>query len=51
MIVFINGISKGLKGLIPRGGHSMPISILGAREEWKYAQKKEKKKKNFRNNK
>jgi hypothetical protein len=45
IIVFIRGISKGLKGLIPRGGHSWPISIDGAREEWKYAQKNEMKKK------
>jgi len=51
MIVFIKGISKGLKGLIPIGGHSWPISIEGANEEWKYAQKNEMKKKNFRNNK
>lgn len=45
MIVFIRGISKGLKGIIPKGGHSCPISILGAKDEWKYAQKKEKKNK------
>lgn len=45
MIVFIKGISKGLKGLIPIGGHSWPISIEGANEEWKYAQKNEMKKK------
>lgn len=38
-------MSKGLKGLIPKGGHSWPISIAGANEEWKYAQKKEKKNK------
>lgn len=43
MMVFIRGISKGLKGLIPRGGHNCPISILGDKEEWKKAQKKEKK--------
>jgi len=43
IIVFIRGISKGLKGLIPKGGQSCPISILGDSEEWKYAQKKEKK--------
>ena len=35
IIVFIRGMSKGLKGLIPRGGHSWPISIDGASEEWK----------------
>lgn len=45
IIVFIKGMSKGLKGLIPNGGHNWPISIDGAREEWKYAQKKEIKKK------
>lgn len=45
IIVFINGISNGLKGLIPWGGHNCPISIEGANEEWKYAQKKEIKKK------
>ena len=35
IIVFIKGISNGLKGLIPRGGHNCPISIDGANEEWK----------------
>lgn len=45
IIVFIKGISKGLKGLIPKGGQSWPISIDGAKDEWKYAQKKEKKNK------
>jgi len=45
IIVFIKGISKGLKGLIPKGGQSWPISIDGASEEWKYAQKNEIKKK------
>jgi len=43
IIVFKRGISKGLKGLIPKGGQSCPISILGDNEEWKKAQKKEKK--------
>lgn len=33
IIVFIRGISKRLKGLIPKGGHSCPISIEGA-SEW-----------------
>jgi hypothetical protein len=33
IIVFIRGISNGLKGLMPKGGHSCPISILGDREE------------------
>lgn len=45
MIVFKRGILKGLKGKIPLGGHNCPISIEGAREEWKKAQKKEIKKK------
>lgn len=45
MIVFIRGISNGSNGLIPRGGHNWPISILGESEEWKYAQKNEKKNK------
>lgn len=45
IIVFISGISNGLKGLIPKGGQSWPISIEGAKEEWKYAQKNEKKNK------
>ena len=33
MIVFNKGISKGLKGMIPRGGHDCPISIAGDSEE------------------
>lgn len=45
IIVFIRGMSNGLKGLIPNGGHNWPISIAGANDEWKYAQKKEKKNK------
>lgn len=45
IIVFNKGISQGLKGWIPNGGQSCPISILGAKEEWKKAQKKEKKNK------
>jgi len=45
IIVFIKGISNGLKGIIPFGGQSCSISILGAKDEWKYAQKKEIKKK------
>jgi len=43
MIVFKRGMSRGLKGLIPNGGQSWPISIPGDKEEWKNAQKKEKK--------
>lgn len=35
IIVLRRGISKGLKVLIPKGGHNWPISIDGAREEWK----------------
>lgn len=45
IIVLRSGISKGLNDLIPNGGQSWPISILGEREEWKKAQKKEKKNK------
>jgi len=33
IIVLSKGISKGLNGIIPLGGHDCPISILGAREE------------------
>jgi len=33
IIVFIKGISNGLNGLIPKGGHNCPISIVGARAE------------------
>lgn len=35
MIVFIKGMSNGLNGLIPIGGQYWPISMLGARDEWK----------------
>lgn len=45
MIVLSKGISNGLNGLIPKGGHNWPISTEGARDEWKYAQKNEIKKK------
>jgi hypothetical protein len=38
------GTSEAFKGSIPLGGHSDPISIAGARDEWKYAQKMLKKK-------
>lgn len=41
--MFKSGISKGLNGMIPFGGHNCPISGVGAREEWKYAQKNDKK--------
>lgn len=40
-IVFNNGISKGLNGLIPFGGHLRPISIEGAKLAWKNPQKNE----------
>jgi hypothetical protein len=33
IIVFISGMSNGLKGLIPKGGHNCPISIDGDKEE------------------
>lgn len=35
IIVFKRGISKGLKGIIPKGGHVCPISIEGDNDEWK----------------
>jgi hypothetical protein len=37
------GIWKGLKGEIPAGGHTLPISGVGARLLWKNAQKKDRK--------
>lgn len=40
--VFNNGIEKGFNGFIPLGGHTAPISIVGAKLLWKNAQKKEK---------
>jgi len=33
IIVLSKGMSNGLNGIIPLGGHDCPISILGAREE------------------
>lgn len=42
--VFSNGTSMGFRGLIPTGGHCPPSSGVGARLEWKKAQKKPKKK-------
>jgi len=33
IVVFKRGTSKGLIALIPRGGHTLPSSILGLREE------------------
>lgn len=44
IMVLRSGILNGLKGEIPIGGHNCPISILGDRDEWKYAQKKDRKK-------
>jgi hypothetical protein len=43
MIVFNNGTSQGLKGCIACGGQIEPISIVGAKLEWKKAQKNAKK--------
>jgi hypothetical protein len=37
-IVFNKGIAKGSKDSIPTGGHTAPISIVGAKAEWKKAQ-------------
>jgi hypothetical protein len=37
--VFNNGIAKGSNGVIPCGGHTPPISIVGDKLEWKKAQK------------
>ena len=45
IIALRKGISKGLNGKILLGGHDWPILIMRANEEWKYAQKKEIKKK------
>jgi hypothetical protein len=45
--VFNSGIAKGLIIEIPLGGHWTPISTLGDNDEWKKAQKKLTKKKNF----
>jgi hypothetical protein len=43
IVVFNNGMPKGLKASTPTGGHTSPNSNPGARELLKYAQKKEKK--------
>lgn len=45
MAVLSRGTSSGLRGLIPVGGHWPPSSGVGARLEWKKAQKKPRKKK------
>lgn len=44
MAVFSKGTSRGLRGLMPVGGHWPPSSGVGTRLEWKNAQKKPKKK-------
>jgi len=44
IMVFNIGTSIGLNTLIPFGGHWDPNSTLGAKLEWKNAQKKDKKK-------
>jgi hypothetical protein len=41
--VFNNGTSQALKTAIPFGGKTPPISGVGAKAEWKKAQKKPKK--------
>lgn len=41
--VFNKGTAKGFKGVMPVGGQVHPISGVGARLEWKKAQKKPKK--------
>lgn len=50
IIVLRRGIIKGLKTLIPMGGHCIPNSINCVSLRWKKLQKNEIKK-NFRNNK
>lgn len=45
MAVFRSGTSIGFRGLIPTGGHWPPSSGVGARLEWKNAQKNPRKKK------
>jgi hypothetical protein len=44
-MVFKRGTWKGLKGIKPEGGQTLPKSIAGERLLWKKAQKKDKKKK------
>lgn len=43
--VFSRGTSRGFRGLTPVGGHWPPSSGVGARLEWKKAQKNPRKKK------
>lgn len=42
--VFNNGTSKAFNGVIPTGGHTLPISTVGTNALWKNPQKNEKKK-------
>lgn len=42
--MFIRGIPIGLNLLIPLHGHIWPIKISGDKEQWKNAQKNDKKK-------
>ena len=42
--VFRRGTEKASIVLIPTGGQTIPISAVGAKDEWKKAQKNEKKK-------
>lgn len=42
--VFNRGVPKGFIGLIKRGGHVWPISMLGPKKKWKNDQKKDIKK-------
>jgi len=49
--VFKNGTSHALNTSIPRGGHTDPISGVGANAAQKNAQKNAKKKHHFRHNK
>lgn len=42
--VFNNGTSNAFNGLIPTGGHMLPISTVGTNALWKKAQKNEIKK-------
>jgi hypothetical protein len=44
-IVFNKGTCQGLIAMIPFGGHTQPISIVGFKLAWKNAQKNAKNKK------
>jgi len=50
-MVFNNGKPQISNGWIPLGGHTPPMATEGDKLKWKKAQKKAKKKHNFRNNK